>query len=294
MIRSMTGFARRESTGPFGQLTCELRSVNHRYLEPGFRLPEELRAMEGELRQRLAKTLRRGKVDCTIHLRQTQGAERELLIDEAAADRLLGRVVELQRRLPTASGATLRIELDPLEVLRWPGVLRDVTPDAAGLAQACRTLFDDTLRDIGTHREREGARLKELIEQRCESLAMLVATVRERMPELRERLRERLRQRVTELGAQIDPERFEQEVVLLLQRADVDEEIDRLMGHLSEIRHVVGGEDSAGRRLDFLMQELNREANTLSSKSSELDMTRLAVDMKVLIEQMREQVQNIE
>lgn len=294
MIRSMTGFARRESSSPFGQLTCELRSVNHRYLEPGFRLPEELRALEGDLRQRLAKTLRRGKIDCTIHLRGAHGAERELLIDDAAADRLLARVVDLQRRMPTSKGAPLQLELDPLEVLRWPGVLRDVTPDNEGLAQACLTLFDDALRDITMHREREGARLKELIEQRCDALATLVETVRARMPELRTRLRERLRQRIMELGTEVDAERFEQEVVMLLQRADVDEELDRLSGHLTEIRHVVASDESAGRRLDFLMQELNREANTLSSKSSELDMTRHAVDMKVLIEQMREQVQNIE
>lgn len=294
MIRSMTGFARRESSSPFGQLTCELRSVNHRYLEPGFRLPEELRALEGDLRQRLAKTLRRGKIDCTIHLRGAHGAERELLIDDAAADRLLARVVDLQRRMPTSKGAPLQLELDPLEVLRWPGVLRDVTPDNEGLAQACLTLFDDALRDITMHREREGARLKELIEQRCDALATLVETVRARMPELRTRLRERLRQRIMELGTEVDAERFEQEVVMLLQRADVDEELDRLSGHLTEIRHVVARDESAGRRLDFLMQELNREANTLSSKSSELDMTRHAVDMKVLIEQMREQVQNIE
>lgn len=294
MIRSMTGFARRESSSPFGQLTCELRSVNHRYLEPGFRLPEELRALEGDLRQRLAKTLRRGKIDCTIHLRGAHGAERELLIDDAAADRLLARVVDLQRRMPTSKGALLQLELDPLEVLRWPGVLRDVTPDNEGLAQACLTLFDDALRDITMHREREGARLKELIEQRCDALATLVETVRARMPELRTRLRERLRQRIMELGTEVDAERFEQEVVMLLQRADVDEELDRLSGHLTEIRHVVARDESAGRRLDFLMQELNREANTLSSKSSELDMTRHAVDMKVLIEQMREQVQNIE
>lgn len=294
MIRSMTGFARRESSSPFGQLTCELRSVNHRYLEPGFRLPEELRALEGDLRQRLAKTLRRGKIDCTIHLRGAHGAERELLIDDATADRLLARVVDLQRRMPTSKGALLQLELDPLEVLRWPGVLRDVTPDNEGLAQACLTLFDDALRDITMHREREGARLKELIEQRCDALATLVETVRARMPELRTRLRERLRQRIMELGTEVDAERFEQEVVMLLQRADVDEELDRLSGHLTEIRHVVASDESAGRRLDFLMQELNREANTLSSKSSELDMTRHAVDMKVLIEQMREQVQNIE
>lgn len=295
MIRSMTGFARREVSGSFGQLTCELRSVNHRYLEPGLRLPEELRSLEGELRQQLSRELRRGKVDCTIHLRSASAAERELALDDALLERLLKRVTDLSTRMPPEAGATgLRLELDPLEALRWPGVLRDSAPDTESLANACRTLFAETLKEIVSHRAREGTRLADLIEQRCTALAELVANLRTRMPELRAKLRARLQSRLAELGTTVDAERFEQEVVLLLQRADVDEEIDRLEGHISEIRHTMRGEEAAGRRLDFLMQELNREANTLSSKSSELDMTRLAVDMKVLIEQMREQVQNIE
>jgi len=289
MINSMTGFARREASGPWGQLACELRSVNHRYLEPGFRLPEELRGLEGELRQTLAKLLRRGKVDCTIHLRSARQAERELRLDEAALARVLERAREVASR---AGGSSM--SLDPLDVLRWPGVLQDSPPDSDALAAACRALFAETARELAAARTREGVRLREFVLQRLEALGVLVATARTRAPELRERLRARLQTRLAELGATVEPARFEQEVVLLLQRADVDEELDRLDAHLGEIRRVVDGDEAAGRRLDFLMQELNREANTFASKSQEIDSTRLAVDMKVLIEQLREQVQNIE
>jgi uncharacterized protein (TIGR00255 family) len=297
MISSMTGFARREVSGPFGELTCELRSVNHRYLEPGFRLPEELRSLEGELRPRLAKELKRGKLDCTIHLRGSHQAERELRVDEATLQRLLKRTQEIAARLPggTLFGALLgTARVDPLEVLRWPGVLRDNAPDTESLQGACRALFQETIKEMVAARRREGQRLRELIDQRCGSLAELVASLRARAPELQTRLRNRLQERLAELGTAVDAGRFEQEVALLLQRADVDEELDRLDGHIVEIRRVIEGDEAAGRRLDFLMQELNREANTLSSKSQELDVTRIAVDMKVLIEQMREQVQNIE
>jgi uncharacterized protein YicC (UPF0701 family) len=231
MIASMTGFARRELAGSWGTLTCELRSVNHRYLEPGFRLPEELRPLESDLRQLLTRNLKRGKVDCTIHLRGSLTAERDLRIDAAA----LGRVAA-----------------------------------------------------------REGKRLGELIEQRCANLGALVTQVRARLPEIQARVRNRLNERVAELAASVDRDRIEQEVVLQLQRVDVAEELDRIGGHIEETRRVMGGGEAAGRRLDFLMQELNREANTLASKSQDLDTTRLTVDMKVLIEQMREQVQNIE
>jgi len=290
MISSMTGFARREASGPFGELTCELRSVNHRYLEPGFRLPEELRSLEGELRQLLAKELRRGKLDCTIYLRGSARAERELHVDEPALQRLLARAGEIAARL--SIGTTARV--DPLEVLRWPGVLRDVAPDAKRLYGACRALFQETVREMAAARRREGQRLSELIEQRCASLAELVTGLRTRMPELQARIRSRLQERLAELGVTVDASRFEQEVALLLDRADVDEELDRLVGHIVEIFRVINVEEPAGRRLDFLMQELNREANTLSSKSQEIDVTRIAVEMKVLIEQIREQVQNIE
>ena len=298
MIHSMTGFARRETSGPWGQLTCEVRSVNHRYLEPGFRLPEELRGLEGELRQTLPKLLRRGKVDCTVHLRATREAERELQVDEATLARVLERVADIADRasgagLSTALGIT-KVQINPMDVLRWPGVLQDSAPDNDALTAAARALFTDGVRELVAMRAREGERLRDLVLQRCEALVGLIRSARAQLPELRDRARQRLQTRLAELGATVEATRFEQEVALLLQRADVDEELDRLDAHLAEIRRVLDGEEAGGRRLDFLMQELHREANTFSSKSQELDSTRLAVDMKVLIEQLREQVQNIE
>ena len=287
MIASMTGFARRELAGTFGTLTCELRSVNHRYLEPGFRLPEELRPLESDLRQLLAKHLKRGKVDCTMHLRSAQASERELRIDATALERVANAVREVLGALPKAT-------VDAVEVLRWPGVVETATPDSDALLGSGRSLFQQTLDELGAMRLREGKRLGELIEQRCAGLVALVIQVRARLPEIQTRLRARLNERVAELLAAVDRERIEQEVVLQLQRIDVAEELDRLNGHIEETRRVMGGGEPAGRRLDFLMQELNREANTLASKSQDLDTTRLTVDMKVMIEQMREQVQNVE
>jgi uncharacterized protein (TIGR00255 family) len=287
MIASMTGFARRELTGTFGTLTCELRSVNHRYLEPGFRLPEELRPLESELRQQLSKNLKRGKVDCTVHLRSAQAAERELKIDSAALGRVAAAVAEILRAVPGSA-------VDAVEVLRWPGVVETGAQDSELLLGAGRTLFQQTLDDLGAMRLREGKRLLDLLEQRCAGLVALVTQVRGRLPEIQARVRTRLHERVAELLASVDRDRIEQEIVIQLQRLDVAEELDRLTGHIEETRRVMGGGEAAGRRLDFLMQELNREANTLASKSQDLDTTRLTVDMKVLIEQMREQVQNIE
>jgi uncharacterized protein (TIGR00255 family) len=287
MIASMTGFARRELAGSWGTLTCELRSVNHRYLEPGFRLPEELRPLESDLRQLLGKNLKRGKVDCTVHLRSVQAAERELRIDNAALARVAAAVGLVSRAVP---GSTV----DAVEVLRWPGVIETATPDSDALLGAGRTLFQQTLDDLGAMRLREGKRLFDLIEQRCAGLGALVMQVRARLPEIQTRVRTRLHERVAELLATVDRDRIETEIVLQLQRLDVAEELDRLTGHIDETRRVMGAGEGAGRRLDFLMQELNREANTLASKSQDLETTRITVDMKVLIEQMREQVQNIE
>ena len=288
MIASMTGFARREISGAWGALVCELRSVNHRFLESGFRLPDDIRAAEGELRQRLAREVKRGKVDCSITHRRLQGTESALEVDSAALERLLGTVRDLTRTLP--GNPTVNI----LDVLRWPGVLKDERDDNDDLLKAVHTLFGATLEDLVAARAREGERLRDLIEQRCNGLETLVSHVRTRLPEVHARVRARLDERLAELKAQVDQERLEQELAILLQRLDVDEELDRLTGHIAEIRRVVAGSEPAGRRLDFLMQELNREANTLSSKSQDLETTRSAVDMKVIIEQMREQVRNIE
>jgi len=287
MIASMTGFARREVTGTWGALVCELRSVNHRFLEAGFRLPDELRSAESEFRQRLNRDLKRGKVDCTISYRRVQGAEAALEVDSLALERLLATVREIARALPSHT-------VNVVDVLRWPGVLREEGGVGDELLAAAKTLFATTLADLAAARSREGARLKDLIEQRCGSLDTLVAGVRIRLPEVQARVRGKLDERLAELQINVDRDRLEQELAILLQRLDVDEELDRLTGHIAEIRRVVAANEPAGRRLDFLMQELNREANTLSSKSQDLETTRSAVDMKVIIEQMREQVQKVE
>jgi uncharacterized protein (TIGR00255 family) len=287
MIASMTGFARRELAGTWGTLTCELRSVNHRYLDPGFRLPEELRPLESDLRQLLAKHVKRGKIDCTVHLRSTQAAERELRIDATALERVAQGLRLVVQALPKA-------EIDAIEVLRWPGVVEAATQDTDALLGAGRQLFTQTLEDLTAMRGREGQRLAELLELRCAGLGTHVGQVRARLPEIQLRMRTRLNEKIAELGATVDRDRVEQEIVLQLQRLDVAEELDRLTGHIAETRRVMGSGEAAGRRLDFLMQELNREANTLASKSQDLDTTRITVDMKVLIEQMREQVQNVE
>jgi uncharacterized protein (TIGR00255 family) len=289
MIASMTGFARRETSGAFGTLVCELRSVNHRFLEAGFRLPDELRVAEGELRTRLAKQLRRGKVDCTVSYRRAQGASNAIEVDQAALERVLAAVKVVSRSLLASDSVSA------LEVLRWPGVLReDSNSHGEELLVAAYAVFGATVDELVAARAREGARLRELLEQRCLGLEALVTTVRARLPEVQARVRARLNERVAELAATVDPERMEQELAIILQRLDVDEELERLTGHIEEVRRVIGGSEPAGRRLDFLMQELNRESNTLSSKSQDLETTRAAVDMKVLIEQMREQVQNAE
>ena len=284
----MTGFARREISGQWGTLVCEIRSVNHRFLEPGFRLPDELRQTESELRQRLAKEVKRGKVDCSMSYRRLQGADSALEVDMQALERLTARVREIIQRLPT--GHTV----NAIDVLRWPGVLRDDTGGSDELLSAARALFGATVEDLVAARAREGLRLRELLEQRCTGIEALVTQVRARLPEVQVRVRTKLDERLADLKISVDHDRLEQELALMLQRLDVDEELDRLTGHIVEIRRVISGSEPAGRRLDFLMQELNREANTLSSKSQDLETTRSAVDMKVLIEQMREQVQNIE
>jgi uncharacterized protein (TIGR00255 family) len=287
MIASMTGFARSELTGPFGTLVCEIRSVNHRFLDATLRLPDSCRALEPELRQLLSRELKRGKVDCTLQQRATEAGASALEIDPAALQRLLARVAELSAALPHA-------QVDLIELLRFPGILRQDSTDSEELLRSTRKLIADTVGELARARTREGERLAALIRQRCETLKAMVAQVRSRLPDVQARIRARFAERLKELGANVDQDRFEQEVLLMLQRFDVAEELDRLDGHIEETTHTLAGSDPAGRRLDFLMQEFNREANTLSSKSQDLETTRSAVEMKVLIEQMREQVQNIE
>jgi uncharacterized protein (TIGR00255 family) len=289
MIRSMTGFARRERQGPWGTLTCELRSVNHRYLELSLRLPEDLRGLEGDARQILGSLLRRGKVDAGVYLRGSTATVAALELNTALAEQVLTRAADVNRMAGGASGA-----IDPLDVLRWPGVIRETERDISPLAAEATALLRETAADLNDARAREGARIREMLAQRCEALREIVATLRAKLPELSARIRARVAERVAQLGTQVDAERLEQEIVLLAYKMDVEEELDRVGSHLTETLQVLDSTEPAGRRLDFLMQEFNREANTLSSKSQDVEMTRAAVDMKVLIEQMREQVQNVE
>lgn len=288
MTKSMTAFARESRTGETGELIWELRSVNHRYLESTVRLPEELRALEPKVRERLAARLGRGKLDCTLRYVSGPGAGHNLRIDRHYLRQLLAAgeaVAELvgQQAQPV-----------PFELLRWPGVLQEQPSDLGPVMEQSLTLLEKALTALIATREHEGARLARLIHDRCDKLALYTAQVRERMPRVITEIRERLHHRLQEVRAELDPNRLEQELALLAQRLDVDEEMDRMEAHLGAVRSALNGDEPVGRRLDFLMQELNREANTLASKSSDIEITRMAVEMKVLIEQIREQVQNIE
>jgi uncharacterized protein (TIGR00255 family) len=289
MIRSMTGFARRERQGPWGTLTCELRAVNHRYLEISTRLPEDLRGLESDVRQLLGSRLRRGKVEAGVYLRSTAASTPQLELNRPMVEQLLRRAADVGSMLGGIPGP-----MSALDILRWPGVIREAERDLTPLAGEALALVGETALELNESREREGARIHELLSQRCEGLTAGVALVRARLPEISARIRAKVGERVAQLGTQVDPERLEQELVLLAYKMDVDEELDRLGSHVTETLRVLEADEPAGRRLDFLMQELNREANTLSSKSQDAETTRAAVDMKVLIEQMREQVQNVE
>ena len=288
MIRSMTGFARRERQGPWGTLVCELRTVNHRYLETSLRLPDELKALDNEVRQALAASLRRGKVDANLYLKSAAGTQRSLELDTQLLNELLARVEQVRGHLKDPAAVS------PVELLRWPGVIRESEMDARPVLAAALELVREALTELNDTRLREGQRMRDLMLARCTTMRTQVVAVRARLPEISQRLRERIVERITQLGATPDAERLEQELVLYAHKMDVDEELDRLGAHLEEVTSVLSSPEPAGRRLDFLMQELNREANTLSSKSQDTETTRAAVDLKVMIEQMREQVQNVE
>jgi uncharacterized protein (TIGR00255 family) len=289
MIRSMTGFARRERQGPWGTLTCELRSVNHRYLELSLRLPDDLRGLENDVRQLLSGSLRRGKVDAGVYLKGAPAGAASLEINRAVVEQVVAGAAEV-----SAIAGNAAATLNPLDVLRWPGVIRDAERDVTPMSAAAVELLKETAADLNDARAREGARIRDMLAQRCEALRDLVSVVRARLPEVSARIRTRVLERVAQLGTTIDAERLEQEIALLAYKMDVEEELDRLGSHIAETLQVIDSKEPAGRRLDFLMQEFNREANTLSSKSQDSETTRAAVDMKVLIEQMREQVQNVE
>jgi uncharacterized protein (TIGR00255 family) len=286
----MTAFARREAATPWGTLVWELRTVNHRYLEPSLKLPEELRAVEQAARELLVKRLGRGKVDG--HLKLVVRENTELQLDEA----LLKRLLELEHRTETLAAGTGG-SVAPwrmVDLLRWPGVFKAAAVDSEALIQAAVQLLAETLDELTATRAREGAQLAAVIRQRLEAMGEIAERVRALLPEVQQNFRDRLLARLKDVRAELDPARVEQEMLLFVQKTDVDEELDRLVMHLNEVRRVLDEKGQIGRRLDFLMQELNREANTLGSKAADVRVTNAAVDLKVLIEQMREQVQNIE
>ena len=288
MLHSMTGFARQSVDLGMGTLTWELRAVNHRYLDLQFRLPEELRPKEQVFRQQVSKVLNRGKVECALNFRRAFDQQAELQINTDLVTLIATRVKELSAGLP-ATGP-----LNPIEILRWPGVIQESEIDTGPLFAEAGTLLDKALAAIAEMRANEGERIAVMIESRCVDIAALSASVRARMPEVLSAARAKQRERIERIDVAADPARLEVELALIAQKLDVDEELDRLDSHIVEIRQVVASDEPVGRKLDFLMQELNREANTLGSKSGDKETTSAAVDLKVLVEQMREQIQNVE
>jgi len=287
MVHSMTAFARAEHARDQGTLAWELRSVNHRYLEPHLRLPEALRDLEGAVREALRQGVSRGKIECTLRFSE-DSAGRPLQVDRARAAQLVAAAETV------ASLIQQPAPLNPLEVLAWPGVLVADASDPQALNAQAMTLFEQALAELKAGRAREGAELARLINERLDAMSEEVATLRTLVPQMLATQRQKLLDRFADLRAELDPQRLEQEMVMLAQKSDVAEELDRLGTHVAEVRRVLASGGATGRRLDFLMQELNREANTLGSKAFDPRSTQAAVNLKVLIEQMREQVQNIE
>ena len=288
MMHSMTAFARRETTAEWGTAVWEVRSVNHRYLELGVRLPEELRFLEPDVRARLAERLRRGKVECTLRYQARGAAGGAFDLDMDLVEQISRASRQVDEKLYNTA------PVSSLDVLRWPGVARVVQPETDAIAAGVLGLLGTALDDLLSTRRREGERIAALLAARLADMKPLVGSVRAVLPQVLQAMRERLRSRLEELAGELDEGRLEQELVLLANRIDVAEELDRLDTHITEVERILGVDEPAGRRLDFMMQELNREANTLASKSAAAQTTRAAVDLKVLIEQMREQIQNVE
>jgi len=288
MIHSMTAFARESATTEQGVLTVELRSVNHRYLDCSFKLPDVLRPLEQRLREQATAALGRGKLDCLVRLQSNPGRSGEWQVDKQQLERLLSAAKGIEKDMEQSR------PMSALEVLQFPGICTAREQSEELLLKEAGALFAKALEDLKSNRAREGSKLAQLVLDRLERLATEVAQTRRELPELMQQQRQRVITRISELDMETDQGRLEQELVYMAQKADVDEELDRLDAHVTEIRRALDKGGPCGRRLDFLMQELNREANTLSSKSVSSSTTQSAVELKVLIEQMREQIQNIE
>ena len=288
MTLSMTAFSRQQQEQEWGSLTWEIRSVNHRYLETSVRLPESLRALENGVREAVRKRLTRGKVECALRFQSEAKFSSDLHLNTKLIQQLVQANIEIEQITGTS------VSLNNMEVLRWPGVIEEQDFDKTSIEKQALSLFSAALDDLVATREREGAELQGFIQQRIDSVREIVVSIRNKMPEILAKQKQNILDRLADLQAELEPSRLEQEVSLLTQKADVEEELDRLDSHLNEVERVLGAKGQKGRRLDFLMQELNREANTLSSKSIVVETTVNAVELKVLIEQMREQIQNVE
>lgn len=287
MIRSMTAFADGEINLDNLTILCELRSVNHRYSDVSVKLPERLRFVESDVRHLIAGKLKRGKIECTLSYKKQPGSQ-SLTIHTETLEKLLTATAEIEKRMNNPQG------FSALDVLMFPGVQQEAETDKEQLQKKITHLLNDTLNKMLDTRAREGAQLASLLMDRCEKIAQLVQSANSRMPEVLNNLRTKLISRVNELVAEPNFDRLEQELVLIAQKLDVAEELDRLQTHIAEVLRALNQPEPIGRRLDFLMQEMNREANTLGSKSADREMTQISIDLKVLIEQMREQIQNIE
>lgn len=288
MPHSMTAYAQSVEATPWGDISCELRSVNHRYLEISPRLSEEIRHLEPQLRESIGKRIKRGRVDCTMRFQAREEWSDELEPDLDRARRMIKVAEQL---------GDLSADLQPLrviDIMRWPGIIQVAQADPEELAQAAVRALNTALDEFVAVRRREGERLVKLLQQRFSDMGNIAAKVRELLPEAYAAFRERIEARLGEIRDELDPARLEQEMVVYIQRADVAEEIDRLGVHLDEVQSVLAQEQPIGRRLDFLMQELNREVNTLGAKAVDTRLTQATVDLKVLIDQVREQIQNIE
>ena len=288
MLHSMTGFARESAETAIGTLTWEIRAVNHRYLDVQFKLPEDLRPKEQVFRQQASSSLGRGKVECALYFRRAFDEDGEMQINTELVELIGHRISDLTAKLSNVAA------VNPIEILRWPGVVQQSELNVEPLFKEAGALLEKALVAIGEMRSSEGSRIADMLESRCADIEAIAKTVRARMPKVLDAARVKQKERIANLDVEADPARLEVELALLATKIDVDEELDRLESHLVEIRDALKTSKAVGRRLDFLMQELNREANTLGSKSADTETTKAAVDLKVLIEQMREQIQNVE
>lgn len=292
MLKSMTAFSRVQESNESGEIVWELKSVNHRYLEPGFKLPEDFRSLEPDIRQRLGKVIKRGKLDISLRYKLAAKTQTSIQLNAELVKNL--RKVEHEVLTIVHEGHSLSVA----DILRWPGVVDEMEKDFAPLKELALSSLETALEQLSQSREREGQALHQMIATRCQQLRDIVGKVQQRRPQVLEAMHQKwsgqLNDKLAQWSDSADPGRLEQELAILAQKIDVEEELDRLQAHINEVEQVLERNEAVGRRLDFLMQELNREANTLSSKSQDTETTRMAVDIKVLIEQMREQVQNIE